>query len=210
MAYDENGNYVEDQQQQDPNAGWNNASNQINAWKDQNKAGQNINWDAAQNAWNQSGGDINKVYSQANSWLSNPQQAQAQSQSAAPAWGKDQYEAFRNDWLWQGFGSKTSTDALQQVAGKYGVRIDKGQHAFAPDGSYIGDMIGDVGGRSTLQFLRGAQGHATTDKLYGGKSTPKPKGGISPPGPGNKPPTGGGGGGGTGGGGGMVGGALGT
>ncbi len=145
-----------------------------------------------------------------------PQYSQApmqQTPAAAPpppAWGKDQYEAFRNEWLGQGFGSVTSSQKLQDVAGKYGIRIDKGQHAFAPDGSYIGDMIGDVGGRNTLQFLRGSAGHATTDKVYGGKSKPKT---VSPPGPGNKPPTGGGGAGGGGGatgGGGMVGGALGT
>ncbi len=212
MAYDENGNYSEDQQpQQDPNAAWNNASNEINKWTSSNNPqGRNINWEAAQNVWNQSGGDLNKVYSQSNSWLNPAQQSQTQSQSAAPAWGKDQYEAFRNDWLGQGFGSQTSSDKLQQVASKYGIRIDKGQHAFAPDGSYIGDMIGDVGGRNTLQFLRGSQGHATTDKLYGGKSS-KPKV-VTPPGPGNKPPAGGGGAGGGGGtgGGGMVGGALGA
>lgn len=124
-----------------------------------------------------------------------PQYAQtpAPQQQAAPAWSPQQYEGFRNEWLGQGFGNKANAGALESIAAKYGVRIDKGQHAFAPDGSYIGDMLGDVGGRNTVQFLRGSAGHATTDKIYGGKSTAKPKG-KTPPGPGNKPPAGAGGG----------------
>ncbi len=201
MAYDENGQWVEDQQQQpDPNAAWNNASNEINKWTSSNNPqGRNINWEAAQNVWNQSGGDLNKVYSQSNTWLNPAQQAQTQ-QSSSQAWGPQQYEAFRNEWLGQGFGNKANAGALESIASKYGIKIDKGQHAFAPDGSYIGDMLGDVGGANTVQFLRGSAGHATTDKLYGGKSgkaapkgkTPK----ITPPGPGNLPPGGGAGGGG--------------
>jgi len=132
-----------------------------------------------------------------------PQQVQqaatpqyAQTAAPAPAatpWGTQQYEGFRNEWLGQGFGSKANAGALENIAAKYGVRIDKGQHAFSPTGEYLGDMLGDVGGRNTVQFLRGEAGHATTDKLYGGKSTAKPKG-KTPPGPGNLPPVVGGGG----------------
>lgn len=158
------------------------------------------------------------AYDESGNWVDDEQQYQQQyqpaqvqqaatpqySQQAAPApaatpWGTQQYEGFRNEWLGQGFGNKAEAGALERIAGKYGVRIDKGQHAFSPTGEYLGDMLGDVGGRNTVQFLRGSAGHATTDKLYGGKSKPK---GKTPPGPGNKPPAGGGGGGGAAGGGG--------
>jgi hypothetical protein len=117
-------------------------------------------------------------------------------QQAAPAYDtKGAYEGFRNDWLGQGFGNQTNADNLAKTAAKYGYTVKGGDKVYDAQGGFVGDMIGDIGGRSTLQFLRGAEGHATTDKVYGGKSTPK-----TPPGPTNKPPAGGGGGGGTGGG----------
>jgi hypothetical protein len=169
-------------------AAWDDASNQINAWKDKSGPQGNINWESARSIWEGSGGDLGAVYGQANNWVNQPQaQAAPQQKAAAQPFNYDQ---FYSGWLNQGFGNQTSKDALAQHAAKWGVTIKGGDKAYAPDGSYLGDLIGDLDTENKVQFLRGAEGHATAARARGQKApAPKPK-------PLPKPAPGGGGGGG--------------
>jgi len=87
----------------------------------------------------------------------------------APPVNPYDYEKFRQGWLDKGFGTKTSAEDLANYAKQWGVTIKGGDAAYDPNGKWIADLIGDVGGRNTLQFLKGS-------------AAAKPPTGISPPG----------------------------
>ena len=119
---------------------------------------------------------------------------QAQPAAPAPPPGGFDAEKFRKGWAYggAGFGSQTNIGELQKFitdnpnfAG--GVTL-KGEKVYDPQGKFMFDAIGNYTGGDPKNMTRIAlQGNSPYQR---GKTPPKGKGPISPPGPGNLPPKG--------------------
>lgn len=171
MAFDENGNWVDDTQQQDLEALWNRASGDLNSYVDRENKGSTINWDAAKNSFMQQAqggqgnyGDwVNRTMDARNSWLNAPSAPNINPNSGIVGQGgKYDYEALRSAWLAPGFN--TRVQGGQGDLAKFiqehpefatGVTV-RNDAIFDPQGRFIADLIGDVGGKNSRIFLRGS------------------------------------------------------
>lgn len=178
MAYDNNGNWVEDEpvgpfkpsQQQ-----WDEASNTLNKYISGSNPGASINWEKARAEFEKnaaSGGNfgdwVNKTMDARNSWLnSSAPNINPNSGIAGNQQGRYDYEALRSAWLAPGFnttvqgGQQALADFIKnnpQFATGVTVRNDA---IFDPSGKFIADLIGDVGGKNSRIFLRGSANNTT-------------------------------------------------
>ena len=135
---------------------WDRASGDLNAWKDKNAAGQNINWDAARKVYDQRAstgqgnyGDwVNSTLDQSKSWLSGGTPTASTTTPTTPARGNFDLEAVRKAWAYGGKGhtQQVTPDELQQFMKQnqniLGGAELRGEKLFN-NGKFIADMIGN-------------------------------------------------------------------
>lgn len=177
---------------------WNRASNDLNAWKDKNAAGQNINWEAAQKAFNQNAasgqgnyGDwINSTLGQSKNWLAGGNPAPTSSTTpTTPARGNFDLEAVRKAWAHggQGHTGRVTPQELQQfmqqnqnILGGATLQGEKLYH----NGKFIADMIGNYKSGDPNQMSRIFLDGIGSNGKPRGKTPPKTPPGTPKPGDG--------------------------